>query len=155
MIDTRYDTAKGKQKMTSITEFLLQAENIIEQYADNDLTYAQGEIMIDQVTQNLLMQHLENTPDDVLEASFHAYATFQLEAFRQGDVTENEAVAIIEQRAQDYFDKSRSPKDVEKLWAPYDKKVEDIKNGEENDPSPISGHEDDTPEGFWGPFSLN
>lgn len=139
--------------MTDITEFEAQIRAITEEYASNDLTHAQGEIMIEQATQALLMNHLQNTPDEVLEAAFHAYAQFQVEAFRQDDVTENEAVAIIEQRAQDYFDKSRSPEDVEKLWAPYDEKIEDIKNGEDNG-QPVTRHQDNS-EGFWEGFSLN
>lgn len=138
--------------MSSGAKFLVQTQSILSDYADEELTYAQAEIMIDEATQSLLMEHLEDTPDDVLEMAFHAHAALQLEAFRQEDVTENEAVAIIEQRAQDYFDKSRSPEEIEKLWRPYDQKVEDIASGNDTG-RPIKGQQD--ADGFWEGFSLN
>lgn len=139
--------------MSPLDEFKREADSIFEEYATQQITHAQAEIMLQGATDEMLMAYLTDTPDNILENAFHACARLQLEAYRQEDVTENEAIALIEQRAQDLFDKSRPPEEIENLWRAYDNKLEEIKKDGDNDHTGTQPPDD--PHGYWGPFSLN
>tara|TARA_R110001592_G_scaffold29350_10_gene106673 strand:+ start:52765 stop:53205 length:441 start_codon:yes stop_codon:yes gene_type:complete len=139
------------------SQYVERINNILEQYnAEDGLSYAQANIMVDQETQEFLMHYLQETPDEVLEVAYSAYASLQVQAYNQGDISQSEASNLISQRSVDLFSLSRSPEEIEKLWEPFEKLLYPDDAEEQQSDMEASHHSGlDDRDGFFGAFSLN
>lgn len=159
--------------MGNLDEFTMAIAGISHSYKIDDIGYSQAEFLVGEEVDKLLSGYPLDVPDRIMETAFEAFADLQIQAYHQQDVTESEAINAISQRAEDLFDKSRSPKDIMALCKPYEAHLhgDDAESAEnfthsDNDGSDgmhstnrIQGYvdedEDKDPPGFFGGFSLN
>ncbi len=116
--------------MDPIDQFLEKVSQISSDYDNDDITYNQASVVMDEAIADLRQNYLGDVPDEVMEECFSAYAELQIHAFTLRDITEGEAGSLIEERASQDFGHSREPKEIGALWEPYIERIEKIARDE-------------------------
>ncbi|MBK9586282.1 MAG: hypothetical protein KA099_13215 [Alphaproteobacteria bacterium] len=114
--------------MSNISQHKARTQQIIEEMGNGDesISYESASFQIEEANSELLAQHVVDTPDEVIDQVFEAFAAMQVRASELGNVTPVEGIRLIGERAKDMFENYRGWEAVEKAVRPHQDKLEKL-----------------------------
>ncbi len=116
--------------MSDLSQHKARTRQIIEEMGDGEISYESASVQIEQANSELLAQHVVDTPDNVLDEVFAAFAELQVRAAEIGNVTPVEGIRLVGERAEDLFENYRGWEAVEKAIRPYQDRLEKLEETE-------------------------
>lgn len=114
--------------MGAIEEFKESVREIALGLSGGQQSYLAANVELDLATSELLGAYALDTPDNVLDEAFKAYAEIHVLAAERGQISRAEACHLINDRASELFEDWRGWEAVENMVKPYWDKLEDREN---------------------------
>ncbi len=112
--------------MSNITQHKARTQQIIEEMGNEEISYESASVQLEEANSELLAQHVVDTPDEVIDQVYEAFAELQVRAAELGNVTPVEGIRLIGERAKDLFENYRGWEAVEKAVRPHQDKLEKL-----------------------------
>lgn len=118
--------------MSDLSRHKAKTEQIIGQMVEawsekeDGLSYESASVQLEEANSELLAQHVVDTPDEVIDQVYEAFAELQVRAAELGNVTPVEGIRLIGERAKDLFENYRGWEAVEKAVRPHQDKLEKL-----------------------------
>ena len=98
------------------------------------LTYTAVNVRLDMATSDLLGTYIIDTPDEIIDTVFDAYAEIHVLAAQRGQLTNAEASHLINDRAVELFEDYRGWEVVEQKVKPFWDRLDQESMGTEGPP---------------------
>lgn len=111
--------------MGAVEEFKQSVREIAAGLSGGQQSYLGANVQLDLATSELLGAYALDTPDNVLDEAFRAYADIHVLAAEKGQISRAEASHLINDRATELFEDWRGWEAVENMVKPYWDRLED------------------------------
>lgn len=105
--------------MGALEEFKDRVKEISSGLSGGAQSYSAANVELDLAASELLGAYALDTPDNVLDETFKAYAELHILAAEKGQISRAEASHLINDRAEELFEDWRGWEAVEQMVRPY------------------------------------